>query len=85
MNSAKSWTGFRIFLRLFDAISSLLLIAVGNTLENVFRGSVMSRVMSSTLRLSCILVIFEVCFASGLSLQLKDFAQSWKIENYVAQ
>ena len=55
LNNAANWSNFRMFLRLFgrfgcvpvipDVIGSILLIAVGNCLENVFRNTVMARVM----------------------------------------
>ena len=85
LKSEGDWAGFRIFLRLFDAMASLLLVAVGNCLENVFRGSVMARVLSGTLRLSALMVVFEICFASGLDLQERDFYKKWAYKDYMAQ
>lgn len=85
MDNSASGAGVRVFLRLFDALASLLLIAVGNCLENVFRGSVMSRVLSGSLHLAALLVVFEVCFSSGLSLQQRDFRRYWSYENYMPQ
>lgn len=85
LKSEGEWAGFRIFLRLFDALASLLLVAVGNCLENVFRGSVMARVLSGTLRLSALMVVFEICFASGLDLQERDFYKKWAYQKYMPQ
>ena len=55
MDNNKKFIPFRIVLRLFgiihvklwliDVLASVLLIAVGNCLENVFKNSVMARVM----------------------------------------
>ncbi|KNB41797.1 hypothetical protein JH06_5811 [Blastocystis sp. subtype 4] len=67
-----------------NVIGSILLIAVGNCLENVFRGSVMSRVLSGTLLLASIMVVFEISYASGLSLQLRDFVNKWASSGYYA-
>ena len=85
MQSTKNWAGFRVFLRFFDAISAFLLVGIGNTLENVFRGTTMSRVLSSTLRVACIMTIFEICFASGLLIQVHDFVKNWESTKYFSQ
>ena len=55
LDNNKKFIPFRIVLRLFgindvkmwliDALASILLIAVGNCLENVFKNTVMARVM----------------------------------------
>ena len=70
-----------------DVAGSILLIAVGNCLENVFRNTVMARVMvrrmrprspkSGTLLLTNIMVVFETCFNSGLSLVVSLVSSHW--------
>lgn len=58
-----------------DVLSACCFISVGNCLENVFHNSVMARVMvlkrlsthvqNGTIRLACIMIIFESCYTSG--------------------
>ena len=81
MDNNKKFIPFRIVLRLFgiihvklwliDVLASVLLIAVGNCLENVFKNSVMARVMVYSQ--SGVLINRVVLFVSLVSWSFSRF------------
>lgn len=66
----------------FYVFSACCFISVGNCLENVFHNSVMARVMNGTIRLACIMIIFESCYTSGTLIQARSFITSWESYKY---